>query len=310
MKTIYVALFSLLACPAFGQQLPLFTQYREFSGIINPAAVPNDYLWYEKNLSFGASYRRQWITDQDGPSTQVIRGDYMFEREGTSLLTGGYIINDQAGRVGMTGLYGRFAGVIAGDNPLEQGISLGLNVGVVRYGLDLSNARLANPDDIAVYDIHHKIFTDVGAGVFAYTTLNNGNLLYGGISMPQALGLNVQFRDENRELSIQRQRHYYATAGYKMSLRDEYSFLELSTWVKFIPPLTPHLDVNLRYQMSEHFTIGAGLSTAGYSHLEAGLLFGEERLFRVSYGFDAPFTKTSTYYGSSHEISLAFALEK
>ncbi|MFT5165953.1 MAG: hypothetical protein ACI8P3_001184, partial [Saprospiraceae bacterium] len=41
------------------QQLPLFTQYREQAGIINPAAVHSDYFIYEHNVAFGGSYRKQ-----------------------------------------------------------------------------------------------------------------------------------------------------------------------------------------------------------------------------------------------------------
>lgn len=310
MKSISVLLLSCLVfTTTTAQQLPLFTQYREFSGILNPAAVPNDYLWYEMPISVGVSYRRQWINDKDGPHTELLRGDYMIEREGVSILPGLYIINDQAARMGMTGVYGRFAGILSNGNPLEQGLAFGLNVGVVRYGLDLSNANNTDPNDISLYDIDNETFADAGVGVYAYTTLGNSNLLYGGLSSPQVLGLDVRFRDSNHDLSVQRQRHYYATAGYKMALLSEEGFLDFSTWVKYIPPLGPHLDFNVRYQMSPEFNLGAGLSTSGYFHAEVGFKFGEERLYRFGYALDAPFTETSSYYGYSHEFNLVIAFQ-
>jgi type IX secretion system PorP/SprF family membrane protein len=308
MKQFLPVCLLLVSYVSTAQQLPLFSQYREFAGIINPAAVSNDYLNYDNNLSFGASYRRQWITDQDGPSTQVLRADYIRERAGISLLTGGYILKDQVGRVGTTGAYGRIGGIISNGKPREAGIAFGLNAGIVRYGLDLSNARLTNPSDIAINTALNKTYPDVGLGVYAYQTIGSNNMLYGGISIPQTFGLNLNFRDQTHNLSITRIQHYYATAGYKMGLNDEFSFVEFSAWLKYVAPLKPHADFNVRYQMSEIFYVGAGIGTSGFSHLEAGLLFGEDRMFRVNYSYDAPFTKVSAYYGASHEISVAYAL--
>lgn len=309
MKTIATLLVFVLALQCYAQQLPLFSQYREFSGIVNPAAVPTDYLWYQMPLSFGASTRWQWITDKDGPKTQMLRADYFF-KSNVSMLAGGYIIHDQAGRVGMTGVYGRFAGVLSRNQPDEEGLVFGLSLGLVRYGLDLSNAQLTDPSDINIYEADNKIFPDASIGVFGYTTFYNDNMLYGGVSVPQVLGLNLNFRDENYDLNVQRQRHYFATVGYKIELPRDYTFLEISSWAKFIPPLAPHADLNVRYQMHEKFGIGAGMSTAGYAHLEFGLKLGDERIFRLGYGYDAPFTATSTYFGSSHEINLTIAFDR
>lgn len=311
MKTYLPAIFCLLGyLPAFAQQLPLFTQYREYSGILNPAAVPNDYLWYEKNLSFGASYRRQWLNDSDGPATQVIRADYLWLRDNVHPIFGGYLMNDKAARMGLTGAYGRM-GVLFSDSPLERGISAGLSAGVVRYALDLKNARIQDASDPALYDVNSKIFPDVSAGVYAYTTFDNGHLLYGGVSIPQVFGLDLRFRDDNdNSLSLRRSQHFYATTGYKISLRDEFSFLEFSTWVKYVPALSPHFDFNVRYQMSEILYIGTGMSSSGNFHLEAGLLMGENNLFRLGMGADMPFTRTSTYYGAALEFNCAYALER
>ncbi|MDQ3015999.1 MAG: type IX secretion system membrane protein PorP/SprF, partial [Bacteroidota bacterium] len=58
------------------QQLPLFTQYREFQGIINPASISHDYLFWEGyTTSFGISYRNQWSKIKGGPVTSTIRAE-------------------------------------------------------------------------------------------------------------------------------------------------------------------------------------------------------------------------------------------
>lgn len=311
MRVFFTAFFGwVLAYPIFCQQLPIFAQYREFSGILNPASLPNDYLWYEKTLSFSGSYRRQWIDAPDGPVTQVLRADYLAERQGTSLLMGGYLLNDRTGRVGMTGAYARLGGVVS-SQPSDYGFSFGLQAGIIRYGLDLQGARLRDADDLSVYNTRSLWFPDVGLGVFGYRKLGGyDNLLYGGVSMPQVLGLNLSFRDDQGDLSLKRVRHYYGIAGYKINLKQDYTFIEISGWAKFVAPLPPHFDVNMRYQMSEHFFVGLGLSTSRYFHTEAGVLFGEEKMFRINYGLTASFAQTSAHFGYAHELTISYALER
>ena len=80
-----ILLLSLLFCLSewvAAQQLPLFTQYREQIGIINPAAIQGDYFIYEHNVSMGGSYRRQWVGLDNAPTTQTIHGQYMYAERG------------------------------------------------------------------------------------------------------------------------------------------------------------------------------------------------------------------------------------
>ncbi|MEY4134068.1 MAG: hypothetical protein RL386_418, partial [Bacteroidota bacterium] len=84
--------------PLFAQQLSLFTQYRENLSLINPAAIETDYLAFGNNVSFGASYRAQWIGLPGNPRTQTIRGTFLADRmSGVALMAGGQLINDQTG---------------------------------------------------------------------------------------------------------------------------------------------------------------------------------------------------------------------
>lgn len=314
MKTFLNPIFFLFCLFFFehvsAQQLPLFTQYREYAGILNPAAIPTDYLWYEHNLSFGASYRRQWINDQDAPNTQVLRGDYLWLRDNVNPLFGGYIMNDRAARLGTLGGYGRVA-MLFSDSPLEYGFSVGLSAGLSSYRLDLRNARVQHDDDTELYNanIQRKPAPDVGMGIFGYKIFNY-NMLYGGISVPQILGYNVLYKKDDVNLSVRRVQHFYGTAGYRFSLHDEASYLDFSTWVKYVIGSKPHFDVNIRYQMSDHFFIGTGLSSSYTAHIETGVFFDEDKKMRIGFGADVPFTKTSAYYGSSLEFNIVYAIER
>jgi type IX secretion system PorP/SprF family membrane protein len=317
LQTYLSCLFIGLSSSLLAQQLSLFTQYRENQTIINPAAVGADFLAFGNNLAFGASYRAQWQGIDNAPTTSTLRGDLLFDNGGAvSLISGGYLINDQTGPTGFTGLYGRIGGLLA-DDPAYGGISVGLSFGAVQYRVDASEIRLRDDNDILGAENRNKIFPDVGVGVFAYTLLDGGifndDYIYGGISVPQVVGLDLTFQTENGEFLTQRVQHFYGMLGLYKFLRND-GFLEPSLWVKYAPNAPVNLDFNLRYQMAQNFWIGAGGATSNAMHLEAGVLLGENLGFgntlKVGYGFDYSFNTFGPYTGGSHEINISYSLEK
>lgn len=306
-------MFSCYALSAPAQQLPLFTQYQEYAGVLNPAAVPNDFISYEKDISVGISSRKQWVTDKDGPTTHLIRADYVLEREGVTPVLGACLIADNAGRMGMTGMYLR-AAMVFSDDPRDYGVSVGLTAGIVRYALDLSNAHVQNPSALAVYEGRSAIFPDVGIGVSAHTKFDNDHLLYGGLSVPQIMSLDTRFRNDDQTLSLRRIRHFYGMAGYRIPQGDEISFIEGTVWVRYVPPLGPSLDFNVRWQLQNQygsaFYLGTGFGTNGNAHLEGGFLIGDAKMLRIGVGADLPFTPMSAYYGTSFEANVGYTFER
>ncbi len=317
LRTVFTFLLIGLTINLFSQQLSLFTQYRENITILNPAAVGGQYLTNEENLTFGATHRAQWQGIDGAPTTSTLRGDYLFDGGGSvSLLTGAYLINDQTGPTGFTGLYGRVGGLISGD-PSYGGISLGLNFGMVQYRVDASQIRLREEGDVIGVEDQTTLYPDVGVGVFAYTLLDGGifddDYLYGGISVPQVFGLDLTFTGQDGEFFTQRVQHMYAMVGLYKFLRDE-SFVEPSLWVKYAPNAPVNLDFNLRYQMAANFWIGLGAATSQTMHLEAGFILGDNlglnNSLRIGYGYDYSFTDFGPYTGGAHELNLSFSLEK
>jgi len=149
--------------------------------------VSRDYLINEDNLSFGASHRNQWTDFENAPKTQLLRGEYLYDGGTFGLLTGGYLLNDQTGPTGLTGLYGRIGGILAGD-PYYGGIALGLSLGVVQYRVDASQLNLRDQGDIVAADNQMQIFPDVGFGLYYYKRLASDDLVYAGVSIPQTIG--------------------------------------------------------------------------------------------------------------------------
>lgn len=84
------------ACVAVGevsaQQLPYYTQFRNFQSIINPGSVSSDFFLYEYNVSIAANYRAQWISQAETPRTAFLSGEYISDWGGAFKLMGGAMI--------------------------------------------------------------------------------------------------------------------------------------------------------------------------------------------------------------------------
>lgn len=313
---LVICLYIGVSTNVFSQQLSLFTQYRENQTIINPASVGSNFLSYEQNLSFGISHRVQWQGFEGSPKTSVLRGEYLYDNGGAvSLITGGYIINDQTGPTGYTGAYGRIGGVLS-DDPYYSGLSIGLSFGAVQYRVNSSEIRLRQGGDILDGSDINQLHPDVGVGVFAYSLLDGGifddDYIYGGISIPQVLGLDLAFENENGEFITQRVQHYYAMIGlYKFLPGD--GFIEPSAWIKYAPNTPVNVDINLRYQLAQNFWLGIGGSTAQSMHIEGGFLLGEnlgfDNTLKIGYGYDYSFSTFGPYTGGAHEVNVTYAID-
>ncbi len=297
------------------QHLPLFTQYRDQIGVINPGAFSHDYLLYDNPLSMGLSFRRQWVQLESAPITQPLRGEYFYESGGAvNPIFGGHIINDQTGPTGFSGIYGKAAALLSGD-PFYGGLSVGFNFGLVQYRINASEIQLRDLGDPVGDTDQSLLYPDVGLGIYAYRYIDDGFLddshVYAGLSVPQVFGLDLEFMSENGTFSTRRIQHYYALLGLYKYFGD-LAYLEPSLWLKYVPGAPVNLDFNLRYQMNGSFWLGAGGSTAGTIHLETGLLLGENydlnNNFRIGYGFDYSFNTFGPAVGSTHEINLSYSI--
>jgi len=311
-RILPLLLLSLAPIAVFAQQLSLFTQYRENATLINPAAIEGDYFAYGQNMTFGVSYRAQWVGLANGPRTQTLRGSYLnTDYSGVTLLAGGHLINDQTGPTGFTGVYGRIGGVVSGD-PEYSGLSIALNAGLVQYRVDASKIRLRDPGDVIGEQDQAQLFPDVGFGVYYYQMVGDGDFFYTGVSVPQVIGLELAFQDDNGEFYTKRVQHLYGLLGFYKFFDDD-SFLEPSVWVKYAPNAPINADINLRYQMPSSFWIGTGVSTGGNFHMDAGIILGQntfDNTIRIGYGFDYSFSSFGPTAGSTHEINLTLSFEK
>jgi type IX secretion system PorP/SprF family membrane protein len=314
LRLLTVCLFLFSAVTAFAQQLSLFTQYRENLTVINPAGIESDFFAFGSPFTIGATYRSQWTGLKNGPRTQTLRASYLYDGGGSVALNfGGYIINDQTGPTGFTGIYGKIGGVLT-DDAQYGGLSIALTAGFTQYQVRSSEIILRDANDPLAGDNQGQMFPDVGVGLFMYKAVGGrfaDDYMYAGVSVPQVIGLDLTFQNDKGQFLTKRIQHFYGQFGYYKFFNNE-SFLEPSIWVKYAPNAPINVDANLRYQLPSALWIGAGGSSAGTAHLEAGIFMGDNvgnnNILRIGYGFDHNFSSFGPIAGSTHEINLSLSL--
>jgi len=306
-KLLFLIVMSLGRFSAFGQQLPLQSQFNDLQSVINPAAMNTNYLYSNYTFNIGINHRSQWTEIPNAPKTNILHVDYVYENGPFSLISGGHIVQDQVSKIKTTGFYGKIGGLFS-DNPKETGISLGLSGGIVQYAIDTRDAQLIDEDDAVAFAKTNKLYPDIGFGVAFYRRLHkNDDLIFAGLSAPQILGLNLAFRNDDNSFDLKRTQHYYAQIGYLRNLYRETSFLEFTGWIKYVKGAPINVDANIKYQITDLLYIGSGLNSSGIYNGNVGLELNNkigDNIIRLNYGFGAPFFSTSPRFGTSHEIGL------
>lgn len=316
MKTLIGLFFASLmfACPLLAQQTPLFSMYRDQRGILNPAAYSNNYVLNNRSMNLSGAWHVQWWNLPESPRTQTLAWEMVSDKRNS--VFGAHVMNDQTGKIGQTGVYGRYAYRIKMGRRISQSLLIGLNVGAVQYRAKLSEINFPDPST-APTEAPRIIKPDIGVGVFYHYS----DRYYAGLSVPQTFGLRTDFQDVKSVFSIRRVPHVYAVIGGYWStpwLGNETSFVEPSVWVKYAPDSPLNIDLNLRAQISELVWAGTGINTgfglkpSATLHFEAGLFLGEQvQLFKsqlkTGFAFDLPITQSvGRVFGSSAEIVLVY----
>lgn len=328
-QTLLFLGFLIFGLDALAQQLPLFTQYRDSWTQLNPATPYNGYVNYEHKLAIGISHRQQWL-DADligAPTTSLAQFQYV--SEALNFHTGGYILNDQTGNIGTTGVYGNFAYQLSiGKGRVDQTLSIGVNGGLVQY-------RVAIPEGVRTHNGIGGAFSetiwypDFGMGVF----YNYDDRFYAGLSVPQLLGLDLNLRDTedpNNSFELTKVRHYYALIGGYFDFdffENESSFLEPSIWIRYVENVPLSIDINLRYKPSDYFWIGAGIGSASITpsireqeivnplkkvlHLEAGIIIPKvskkDGNLKIGFGYDVQLSEYLVNFGNSAEVHVIYS---
>jgi len=274
MKYILALFFVVFNMPVLlvGQQITLYSQYRNQLSILNPAGLSIDYLKEKSNISYGISHRQQWENlIEDAPVNSLAYLKWISTEK--SISVSGHIMNDKAGAISNTGIYGSFAYRIE-INRLHT-INLGISAGAVQYRIKLHKIFSHNQSNNGNAN---SMRPDFVAGIF-YTY---NDKIYAGLVVPQLFPFSPKGAKKATETT--RVRHYFLTIGAYRGGGIDGAFFEPSILLRTaeVPDNDGigiiGVDFNFRYKIIDAFWLGGGWSTTSILHLEAGVVIGNNKL--------------------------------
>ena len=323
MKRLLQVIFSfVLMSDALSQQRPHYTQYILNNYILNPALTG-----IENYTDIKISTRDQWVGLNGAPRTMYLTvhtplGKKDYKSGATSFAVPGEnprgtsywqnytassphhgagisIINDR------TGLYNRFSANFSYAYHIglsvRTNMSFGFAGGIQKISRDIVKTDFGDqePDNAqgSIDDIY-KIRPDLSTGVWVYS-----GEYFIGIGAQQVIPQKVSFVDDT--LGFKLVPHLFGTAGYRFLLNEDINAIP-SMMIKYIHPLKPQFDFNLKIQYRDLLWMGGSYRMGyGYSGM-IGLNIGNT----ANFGYAYDFTKTplSTVSKGTHEIVLGFLL--
>ncbi|MDT3401893.1 PorP/SprF family type IX secretion system membrane protein [Mucilaginibacter terrae] len=304
------------------QQKPQYTQYIFNQYLLNPAVTG-----IENYTDFKAGYRSQWTGLEGAPVTSYLSvnapiGQNFIYGDATSMAgpsqnpmsrqanrdyisaephhgLGGMVVTDRSGPITQTTLSGTYAYHLGISGKLN--LSVGVSAGVNRIALDLSQVRLQDPNDAAIYSGNTSQWRpDLGVGVWAYS----GNF-YAGASVQQLIKQTITFGDRSKYNQGKTVPHYFLTGGVKLYLGEDVTMMP-SLLFKLVEPTPLNYDVNCKIAFSNKFWVGAA-----YRHNDSkSAMMGVNISSVINLGYSYDFTSSNlrTVSNGTHEFVLGILL--
>nr|WP_294793406.1 type IX secretion system membrane protein PorP/SprF [uncultured Mucilaginibacter sp.] len=322
MKKFLLFILFIGVRAAVAQQLPQFTQYMFNNYLLNPAVTG-----IENYTDVKLGHRNQWVGLQGAPVTSYLSvnapiGRNFIEGDATGfsaqnginpssrLFTQNYqaaephhgigamVITDKAGPITQTNVSATYAYHLGLTNRLN--LSVGVMGGMNRISLNTAELTPADPNDPAINNGENSQWRpDVGAGVWLYSSN-----YYVGLSARQLLPQNYYF-GTSQATSSPTVPHFYLTAGVKLFMTDEITFLP-SVLVKRTSPVPLTFDVNGKFNFQDKFWLGASYRRNDAVAVLAG--FNLSSLINVGYSYDITSSALNTVSRGTHEIVIGLML--
>ncbi len=293
---------------AFGQQLPIYSQYLYNKFLINPAVAGSDGY-----TSVNLTAREQWVGYAGAPrtfsvswqtrllkrsfiikQTRVKREVFRPKTDGRVGL-GGYVFSDKNGLIQRTGFQASYAYHLWIEKSTQ--LSFGLALTGYYYKIDEKQINFEDPNEPWLNNnLRRGIFVpDVTFGIYL---LNPGYSL--GFSVGQLSEASAKIGGPGyKNFSMSRQ--YYLFGSYDIS-QGTYNIFQPSFLVKMSEQLKPQADIGMTYIFNEAFWSGLAYRTSGAIIANVGVKF--QNIY-FGYAFDYTLQEIQTVTYGTHEITVA-----
>lgn len=329
MKKLFFAMIAF-CIPMFvcSQAKPYYTQYILNNYILNPAVAG-----IENYTDVKMSYRNQWTGIQGAPVTAYLSlhgpiGKEDLRTSATSMPVRGVnprgkdywdqytaprphhgiglvILNDKAGYLHRWSIYATYA--YHKPISVKTTLSAGFNLGMSSVNLDRSKIDFANldPNDPAIGYASgelKKIKPELGAGLWLYSAK-----YFAGISVLNVIPGKQSFV-KNKAYGETYTPNYFATAGYRILLSDDWNLIP-SVMFQYWKPQLSGLHFNAKLQYTDLLWLGASYRYSDLVGGYSGMIGLNVANINVSYAYEiATTSRLRTYTGSTHEIMFGFML--
>lgn len=306
-RPVFILLLLLICNLAFGQQLPLYSQYLYNKFLINPAVAGSDGY-----TSVSLTAREQWVGYSGAPRTfsfslqsRMLKRSFILKQVGVKRSVyrpksdgkvglGGYVFSDKNGLIQRTGFQFSYAYHMWLANSTQ--LSLGLSATGYHYKINDKEINFEDPNEPWLNNnLRRGIFVpDMTFGIYLL------NAKYSvGFSADQLLEGSARFKDlayKNFRMS----RQYYLFGSYDFS-SGSYNIIQPSFLLLMSEQLKPQADIGATYIINTDFWTGLAYRTSGALIANVGVQY--QNIF-IGYAFDFTFQEIQRVTYGTHEITF------
>ena len=287
-RLLYISTIVLgFAASSYGQQIPQYSQYMLNDYILNPATTGQHDYWEVKSNN-----RLHWIGITDAPRTFILSAHGPFRKQNMGM--GGSVFADITGPTSRVGFYLSYAYHLKLSKSLKLG--MGLSFGLLQYRIDGTKVTLYENGDPV---FPNQMMTVYAADATFGLNLKHKNFNF-GISLPQLIGNDLKFLENQEETKSSLARHYMAMGGYTFHVGDFGIMPNLL--VKYVFPTMPQFDAGVKFDWRDQFWIGASYRHEDAVSFMGGLAYKD--FLVIAYSYDMTTSNLKNYSNGTHEMMV------
>jgi type IX secretion system PorP/SprF family membrane protein len=307
-KTVFIFYLFIIVRSAFGQQLPIYSQYLFNKFLINPAVAGSDGY-----TSLNLTAREQWVGYSGAPrtfsfsmQTRLLKKSYILKQTRVKKQVfrpktdgkvglGGYLFSDKNGLVQRTGFQVSYSYHMWLKNSTQ--LSMGLALTGYHYKINENEINFEDPNEPWLNNnLRRGMFVpDATFGVY----LLNANYSI-GFSTDQLFEASAKIGGSAYN-NFKMSRHYYLFGSYDFSSGRDI-VIQPSILLKMSGQLKPQADIGLTYIYKQDFWTGLAFRTSGAVIANVGVKY--QNLF-IGYAFDFTLQEIQRITYGTHEITCA-----
>lgn len=289
-RYLWLIMLTLVALPAFAQQVPLYSQYNINPFLYNPA-----FTGLRPGLNANIIYRRMWTDIEDGPETRALTLDGAILDNKVGL--GGFVYQDFTGVIERLGTNLSYAYYIKIKEDMRIGLGVGVGLQQTRIAWNRVNTGNDQIDPVVVNSNRNGLNFDGSAGVsFLWKGLRVG------FAVPQLVETKMKSLSNNDFSNYQLARHYLVNASYDIPVVKDKFFIEPMAMFRASKGMQYQVDFGSTFRFKDFVWLSV-MYRYDYAVTFGGGIRLHDRI-TVGYAYDHAVNNMSGMAGGTHEVFL------